>query len=162
MPFPPIHQAISQSLADKGYAEPTAVQAAVLQDGGADSDLLVSAQTGSGKTAAFAIPAIEKTDPANRAVQVLILCPTRELAVQVCEEVHNLFWGGVPLGREPNTQGRKVALPYLLGKIHTHVSGESQSDGASQFLVSISDLEAPSMASALAASRVALKTTSMA
>jgi ATP-dependent RNA helicase DeaD len=47
-------------------------------------------QTGSGKTAAFAIPAIEKTEPGLRAVQVLILCPTRELAVQVSEEVHKL------------------------------------------------------------------------
>src|SRR6185436_8724979 len=42
--------------------------------------------TGSGKTAAFALPAIEKVDPTKRAVQVLILCPTRELAVQVAEE----------------------------------------------------------------------------
>src|SRR5437868_1371856 len=46
--------------------------------------------TGSGKTAAFAIPAIEKVDPQQRAVQVLILCPTRELAVQVAEETGKL------------------------------------------------------------------------
>ena len=53
-------------------------------------DVVGQSQTGSGKTAAFAIPAIEKTDPQKRAVQVLILCPTRELAVQVSEEVHKL------------------------------------------------------------------------
>src|SRR6201996_9322278 len=53
-------------------------------------DVVGQSQTGSGKTAAFAIPAIEKTDPAQRAVQVLILCPTRELAVQVSEDVHKL------------------------------------------------------------------------
>ena len=53
-------------------------------------DIVGQSQTGSGKTAAFAIPAIEKTDPAQRDVQVLILCPTRELAVQVSEEVHKL------------------------------------------------------------------------
>src|SRR6185369_1427760 len=47
-------------------------------------------QTGSGKTAAFAIPAIEKTDPNSKFVQVVILCPTRELAIQVSEEVHKL------------------------------------------------------------------------
>ena len=46
--------------------------------------------TGSGKTAAFALPAIERVDPAIRAVQVLILCPTRELAVQVAEETGKL------------------------------------------------------------------------
>src|SRR3989440_7471782 len=53
-------------------------------------DVVGQSQTGSGKTAAFAIPAIEKVDPNSRAVQVLILCPTRELAVQVSEEVHKL------------------------------------------------------------------------
>jgi ATP-dependent RNA helicase DeaD len=53
-------------------------------------DIVGQSQTGSGKTAAFAIPAIEKVEPQKRAVQILILCPTRELAVQVCEEVHKL------------------------------------------------------------------------
>ncbi len=53
-------------------------------------DVVGQSQTGSGKTAAFAIPAVEKVDPAKRAVQVLVLCPTRELAVQVAEEVHKL------------------------------------------------------------------------
>lgn len=56
----------------------------------AGGDVVGQSQTGSGKTAAFAIPAIEKTDPAVRRVQVLILCPTRELAVQVSEEAHKL------------------------------------------------------------------------
>src|SRR3954471_3228331 len=53
-------------------------------------DVIGQSQTGSGKTAAFAIPAIEKVDPQLRAVQAMILCPTRELAVQVAEEVHKL------------------------------------------------------------------------
>jgi ATP-dependent RNA helicase DeaD len=53
-------------------------------------DVIGQSQTGSGKTAAFAIPAIEKVDPQLRVVQVIILCPTRELAVQVAEEVHKL------------------------------------------------------------------------
>ena len=47
-------------------------------------------QTGSGKTAAFAIPAVEFVDRKNRAVQALVLCPTRELAVQVSEEIYKL------------------------------------------------------------------------
>src|SRR5437868_12223192 len=53
-------------------------------------DVVGQSQTGSGKTAAFAIPAIEKVDTAQRTTQILILCPTRELAVQVSEEVHKL------------------------------------------------------------------------
>ena len=53
-------------------------------------DVVGQSQTGSGKTAAFGIPAIERLDLSVRAVQVLILCPTRELAVQVSEELHKL------------------------------------------------------------------------
>jgi ATP-dependent RNA helicase DeaD len=53
-------------------------------------DVVGQSQTGSGKTAAFAVPAVEKVDPHSRATQALILCPTRELAVQVSEEVHKL------------------------------------------------------------------------
>src|ERR1043166_3499839 len=53
-------------------------------------DVVGQSQTGSGKTAAFAVPAIEKVDVGQRVTQVLILCPTRELAVQVSEEVHKL------------------------------------------------------------------------
>jgi len=73
-----------------GFEQAAPIQAAaipVLMEG---KDVVGQSQTGSGKTAAFAIPAIEKTDPKLRAVQVLILCPTRELAVQVSEEVHKL------------------------------------------------------------------------
>ena len=73
-----------------GFEQCAPIQAAaipVLMEG---KDVVGQSMTGSGKTAAFAIPAIEKTDPNLRAVQVLILCPTRELAVQVSEEVHKL------------------------------------------------------------------------
>ena len=73
-----------------GFEEPSPIQAAaipVLLEG---HDVVGQSQTGSGKTAAFAIPAIEKCDAASRAVQILILCPTRELATQVADEVHKL------------------------------------------------------------------------
>src|SRR3977135_383764 len=53
-------------------------------------DVVGQSQTGSGKTAAFGIPAVEKVDPKIRGVQFLILCPPRELAVQVSEEIHKL------------------------------------------------------------------------
>src|SRR5438067_12861933 len=73
-----------------GFEQAAPIQAAaipVLMEG---RDVVGQSQTGSGKTAAFAIPAIEKTDPHQRSVQVLIVCPTRELAVQVSEEVHKV------------------------------------------------------------------------
>ncbi len=73
-----------------GFEQASPIQADSIPPLMQGSDVVGQSQTGSGKTAAFAIPAIEKTDPAKRVVQVLILCPTRELAVQVSEEVHKL------------------------------------------------------------------------
>ncbi len=79
-----------KAIAKLGFEQAAPIQAAAIPVLMSGKDVVGQSQTGSGKTAAFAIPAIEKTDPQLRAVQVLILCPTRELAVQVCEEVHKL------------------------------------------------------------------------
>lgn len=73
-----------------GFEQAAPIQAEAIPVLMKGRDVVGQSQTGSGKTAAFAIPAIEKTDVNLRAVQVLILCPTRELAVQVSEEVHKL------------------------------------------------------------------------
>ncbi|MDR2673332.1 MAG: DEAD/DEAH box helicase [Opitutaceae bacterium] len=73
-----------------GFEETSPIQTAAIPPILEGRDLVGQSATGSGKTAAFAIPAVEKTDPKNRAVQVLVLCPTRELAVQVSEEVAKL------------------------------------------------------------------------
>jgi ATP-dependent RNA helicase DeaD len=73
-----------------GYEQASPIQAEAIPVLMQGRDVVGQSQTGSGKTAAFAIPAVEKVDPQNKAVQALILCPTRELAVQVSEEVHKL------------------------------------------------------------------------
>ncbi|EIP98056.1 DNA/RNA helicase, superfamily II [Opitutaceae bacterium TAV1] len=73
-----------------GFEEASPIQAAVIPLLLAGRDVVGQSSTGSGKTAAFALPAIERVDPKLKAVQVLILCPTRELAVQVAEEVGKL------------------------------------------------------------------------
>src|SRR3954468_4226677 len=73
-----------------GFEETTPIQSAaipVLLEG---ADVVGQSQTGSGKTAAFGIPAIQLVDPTLRALQVIILCPTRELVVQVAEEIAKL------------------------------------------------------------------------
>ena len=70
-----------------GFEEASPIQTAVIPAILAGKDVVGQSSTGSGKTAAFAIPAIERVDPRLRRVQVLVLCPTRELAVQVAEEV---------------------------------------------------------------------------
>lgn len=82
--------AILKAVEALGFEEPAPIQAAAIPVILEGHDVVGQSQTGSGKTAAFAIPAIEKVDVATRGVQVLILCPTRELATQVAEEVHKL------------------------------------------------------------------------
>ena len=99
-----------------GFEEASPIQTAVIPTILAGKDVVGQSSTGSGKTAAFAIPAIEKVDPKIRAVQVLILCPTRELAVQVAEEFGKLALfkrgvSGVPIygGQSYERQFRALA-----------------------------------------------------
>jgi ATP-dependent RNA helicase DeaD len=78
---------IARALERMGYATPTEVQDRAippLREGG---DLIGQAQTGTGKTAAFGIPIVERVDPSARHVQALVLTPTRELCVQVTDEL---------------------------------------------------------------------------
>lgn len=79
-----------EAVRDMGFEKPSPVQAMTIPPGLAGSDLVGISQTGSGKTAAFGLPLLQKIDLSKRATQALVLCPTRELAVQVCEEIHLL------------------------------------------------------------------------
>ena len=80
-----------------GYEEASPIQTAVIPLLLTGKDVIGQSSTGSGKTAAFGVPAIEKVEAKKKVVQVLILCPTRELAVQVAEEIAKLafFKAGV-------------------------------------------------------------------
>lgn len=97
MPFPTLPAAFEAALAAQAYAEPTPVQAAVLAEPRQDADMLVSAQTGSGKTVAFGLSVgrsllgeAERFGPAG-APLALIVAPTRELAQQVARELSWLY-----------------------------------------------------------------------
>ena len=81
---------ILAAVTEMGFTTPSPIQAEAIPPILAGRDVIGQAQTGTGKTAAFGIPALELIDPADRSVQVLILCPTRELAVQVTEELRKL------------------------------------------------------------------------
>ena len=78
------------NLTQLGYTQMTPIQAASLPLTLAGRDLIAQASTGSGKTAAFGIPLVEKLDPALFDAQALVLCPTRELADQVTQELRRL------------------------------------------------------------------------
>ena len=80
-----IHPAVLQAVTDVGYETPSAIQAATIPALLAGSDVVGLAQTGTGKTAAFAIPILSRIDTASKHTQALVLAPTRELALQVSE-----------------------------------------------------------------------------
>ena len=79
-----------------GYHQPTNIQAEAIPHLLSGRDLIGLAQTGTGKTAAFSLPLIEQIDPNNSSVQALVLTPTRELAVQVCQAMKSYRLQGRP------------------------------------------------------------------
>jgi len=121
MAFPSVHPALDQALASQGFNEPTPVQSAVLAIDQPDRDLLVSAQTGSGKTVAFGLAAApqlmgeaEKFGPPAEPL-ALVIAPTRELALQVQRELTWLYApaGGIVAacvgGMDPRREQRALA-----------------------------------------------------
>ncbi|WP_421988867.1 DEAD/DEAH box helicase [Roseococcus sp.] len=121
MPFPTLAAPIAVALAERGYAEPTAVQAAVLEAETFGRDLLVSAQTGSGKTVAYGLAISrdllgeEERLPHAGLPLALVVAPTRELALQVQTELNWLYAraGGRVIscvgGMDPMTERRQLA-----------------------------------------------------
>lgn len=73
-----------------GFEEASPIQAKAIPIMRSGKDIIGQAQTGTGKTAAFGIPLLEKLEPKNKKLQAVVLCPTRELAIQVAEEIRNL------------------------------------------------------------------------
>ncbi len=94
-----------------GFESPSPIQAETIPVALSGKDIVGLSQTGSGKTAAFGLPALNMIDIDRKETQVLVLCPTRELAVQVCEEINRLasclrgftsvpVYGGTPIDRQ--------------------------------------------------------------
>ncbi|GAB3693635.1 hypothetical protein GCM10027592_13680 [Spirosoma flavus] len=86
----PISEEILRAVTDMGFVSPSPIQAEAIPPILDGRDVIGQAQTGTGKTAAFGIPALELVDVQDRSVQTLILCPTRELALQVADEIRKL------------------------------------------------------------------------
>lgn len=85
-----INEHILRAVEDMGFEEASPIQAQSIPVILSGQDVVGQAQTGTGKTAAYAIPMLEKIDPQLKKVQAIILCPTRELAIQVAEEIRKL------------------------------------------------------------------------
>src|SRR6059036_1026587 len=119
-----------QTVREEGYTEPTPVQAQAIPFVLAGRDVLAAAQTGTGKTAAFTLPILDRLrphantsfSPARHPVRALILVPTRELAVQVDESVHTygrtvplrstVVYGGMPM--EPQIKALRGGIEILV------------------------------------------------
>lgn len=101
---------ICKAVEDMGFEEMTSIQSQAIPRLLEGKDIIGQAQTGTGKTATFGIPIVEKTDGSNKSLQALILCPTRELSIQVAEEIKRLskykstyvlpVYGGQPIERQ--------------------------------------------------------------
>lgn len=106
-----IKEEIKRAVADLGYENPSPIQVRAIPTMLEGNDVIGQAQTGTGKTAAFSIPLLERIDVKDKKVQAIILCPTRELAIQVSEEIKKLsahmrglrtlpVYGGQPIQRQ--------------------------------------------------------------
>ncbi|NLZ82903.1 MAG: DEAD/DEAH box helicase, partial [Clostridiales bacterium] len=85
-----LNSQIIRAIEDMGFEEMSPIQANAIPVILEGKDVVGQAQTGTGKTAAFGIPMLQVVDPKDRAIQGIVLCPTRELAIQVAEEYRNL------------------------------------------------------------------------
>jgi ATP-dependent RNA helicase DeaD len=109
-----------QAITERGYTEPTPIQSAVIPLMLSGQDVIGQAQTGTGKTAAFALPILHRLIPDLGQVQALVLTPTRELALQVARSVYEYgrhsnmhvlaVYGGQPYGRQINRLKRGVDI----------------------------------------------------
>ena len=124
---------ILQALEQKGYGYPTRIQAEAIPPFMQWKDVIAKAPTGTGKTFAFGIPMVEHTDPEGTEVTGLVLAPTRELAIQITDEIRDLaafkpgvrtvcLYGGAPIGRQIDTLKKHpqivVATP---GRLSDHM-----------------------------------------
>ena len=115
---------IQKAITDMGFEEATPIQSYSIPYMLEGKDVIGQAQTGTGKTAAFGIAALERIDPQNKGVQAVILCPTRELAIQVSEELKKLskyqrgidilpVYGGQPIDRQ--IRALKKGVQIIIG-----------------------------------------------
>ena len=105
-----IGEAVAKAMRGMGWTEPTPIQEASIPEGLQGIDMLAQAQTGTGKTGAFGAIILDRIPMGTRSPSAIILAPTRELAIQVSEELNNLsrysrhlcvpIYGGAPIGRQ--------------------------------------------------------------
>ena len=142
-----LSEATLRAVRNKGYTISTPVQAGCIPPMMEGKDVIAKAPTGTGKTMAFGIPIIERIDPESEAVQAVILAPTRELAMQITDEMREVavchegvrlvcLYGGQPIGKQINALKRKpqivVATP---GRLSDHMKRRTVTMGSVKTVV---------------------------
>jgi len=128
-----LSEATMRAIRNKHYEISTPVQAGCIPPMMEERDVIAKAPTGTGKTMAFGLPIIEKIDPQSEAVQAVIMAPTRELAMQITDELRDVavchegvrlvcLYGGQPISKQINALKRRpqivVATP---GRLSDHI-----------------------------------------
>jgi ATP-dependent RNA helicase DeaD len=143
---------VQRAISEMGYEEASPIQSAAIPVMLAGKDVIGQAQTGTGKTAAFSIPAIEGVNGDSRDVQVIVLCPTRELAVQVSGEIQKLgkykkglavvpIYGGSSYDRQFRALERGVQIVIgTPGRVMDHIErGTLKLDKATKIILDEAD-----------------------
>ena len=127
--FKQLDERVQRSLEEMGFEEPTPIQKEAIPVALKGEDIVGQAQTGTGKTAAFGIPIIERISPRERGVKAIILTPTRELAIQVAHEISLMgkhkgisaypIYGGVSIDRQASIlrRGRNQVIVGTPGRV---------------------------------------------
>ena len=127
-----IQPEILQAVKDMGFEEPTPIQRVSIPVALSGKDLIGQAQTGTGKTAAFGIPVLERIDTTKPGPQAVILSPTRELAIQSAEEINHLaqylpihalpIYGGQDIERQFKALRKKPNIIVATPVSYTHLT----------------------------------------
>jgi len=138
---------LKHAVADMGFEEATPIQAQSIPELLKGRDIIGQAQTGSGKTVAFGIPLIESVQAGQKNTQAVVLCPTRELAIQVAEEIKELLkykrninaipvYGGQPIERQMQALRKGVQIIIATpGRLIDHIHRGTVKLGGLKFIV---------------------------
>ena len=128
-----INENILDAISDLGFTNPTPIQKLAIPEALKGMDIIGQAQTGSGKTIAFSIPILEKIFIPDKSPQAIILCPTRELCMQVADEITKLsskmkkikvlpVYGGQPIGKQSRVLKKGVHIVVgTPGRVIDHI-----------------------------------------
>ena len=137
-----LNQVLLDAVNKLGFEQPSPIQAATIPVALRGDDIIGLSQTGSGKTAAFGLPLLQSLNLQDKSVQAIVICPTRELAMQVCDEIQRLaacmkgfyavsVYGGAPIDRQIKALKKGVHLVVgTPGRLQDHIDRRTLKLGA--------------------------------